>query len=528
MFSYRIAALFCMLLALMLFSCDGPSEDSDDSGGDNDQDGTTPDDDVQTDDDQTTDDDSTGPLDLQIYVDEPFAGNPLARRLRIYSNVPCSLSGFATTDGEPGRSPSSPRATATGTYHALWFYGLLAESAFNYTIFLADQPDAPLAVGEFETPSLPNWAPKPIKINNTADAAPDTWVAMLINSTGDVDGDYSPDRVNLIQILDREGRARFFHNVTEDLQGFMEGLTVLSNGDLAWSNRSDVVATGPTGVDYLLFDVQLDEPCGISSHHQGYYWLKPEKGAITLFNLKGPGVECDLTTPTENTVADGVAWLDETGQEIKRWTFFDVPDAIPPELQNPCNCDHSLWGPGTYDFSHANSVFSVDDGAAVLISSRNLSRIIKVDAESGEVIWQLGKDLDFTWISSEPEKDRWFYLQHDARWLPNNHLLVFDNSSSRYRECWKNPWSRGLELEVDEEAMTVRQVWEHRVPYSAANGSVTRLSNGNTLIAGGWNGVIVEAAPDGREVWSIEYLIILQLPDIYNARPYRALWDYEN
>jgi hypothetical protein len=205
---------------------------------------------------------------------------------------------------------------------------------------------------------------------------------------------------------------------------------------------------------------------------------------------------------------------------------FDHQDELPPDLLSPCNCDGGFWGPGTYDYSHANAVYPTDGGHSLLISFRNLSRVIKVDVATGEVLWQLGKDLDFEWISGEPEFEQWFYAQHDARELPNGHILMYDNGPGRVSECGGTPWSRALELEIDEEAMTVGLVWEHRIHYAAANGMVRRLPNENTMIFGGWNSLIVEATPEGEEVWRLHYASVFLLPNIYGGLPYPALWEY--
>ena len=458
---------------------------------------------------------------LEVTVLPAPQGNPLARKLTISSDVSCSLTGYVTHPSETGFCPSVPQATDLGTEHELWFYGLFPESTFTYGIRLAGHPGEELASGEFETSALPSLTPQPLDVWSTAEADEATWVAMSLNTL----------LGGLIVAFDRDGRYRFYHE-TEDYPGmeagpFLEGLIRLSNGDLAWTNRNDLPAVRPDGTEYFLFDVQLSGSYLEAVHHTAYIFSGGETGALTLFNLFGTGVECDLTTPTTESVGDGVARLDADGVETWRWTVFDSQEAIPPEALSTCpECWFGFWGPDTYDYSHANSVSLVDGEDAFVMSLRNLSRIVKVDMTTGNVIWSLGEGLDFTWIESEPGEERWFYFQHDATWLGSNRLLIFDNHRGRPVPCEWGEWSRAMELEIDDEAMTVRLVWEHRVAYGHANGNAQRLPSGNTLISGGWSHEVDEATPGGDVVWHFEFPNIFELPNMSKSMIYPATWYY--
>jgi arylsulfate sulfotransferase len=183
---------------------------------------------------------------------------------------------------------------------------------------------------------------------------------------------------------------------------------------------------------------------------------------------------------------------------------------------------------GTQDFSHANSVYPLDEGRSLLMSFRNIQRVIKIDVATGRVVWQLGKGLDFEWVGSEPLVDRWFWDQHDAQPLPNGHILMFDNGNGRESPCLPSDYSRALELELDEQQMTVRNVWEHRVPYAPAMGEVIRMPNGNTFIAGGWSGQLTETTADGEEVWVMRWDVVNMLPNLAGGAPILATWDYSS
>jgi hypothetical protein len=451
--------------------------------------------------------------------------------LLVSSDEPCALTGTVAAEEEPGYGPSYPKATTPAKEQSLWFLGLLPETTFHYILARASKPDAILAEGEFTTPALPWWTPRPKSVTTQPTADVNTWVAMIGNL---VTGSPEPPflgRANIVQLVDRQGRVRFFHETLPDPDNvygqFLEGLTLLPEGWLAWSNRNNIPAVGPTGDEVMLFDIQLTGDYAVPTHHWPDIIIQPGlKRALAIFNLFGPGLECDYETPTDMSVGDGIALLDESGVEMQRWTVFQHTDSIPPTMLSPCGCDSQFWGPGTYDFSHMNHVQLFQDATAMLLSSRNFNMLFKVDVATGDVVWKMGRGGDFEWIGVEPEADRWFYNQHSTQWLDPNHIILFDNSSGRYIECDGNTWSRALELEVDEVNMTVRRVWEHRTPYGAANGTVTRMANGNTMIFAGWSNYITEVTPAGEEIWVLEYPVFLQLPNFPGGVVYPSLWVY--
>jgi hypothetical protein len=90
---------------------------------------------------------------------------------------------------------------------------------------------------------------------------------------------------------------------------------------------------------------------------------------------------------------------------------------------------------------------------------------------------------------------------------PDGHVLLFDNGHDG------RPFSRLIEIEIDEPAGTARVVWSFRPEpdiYAWAWGDADRLSNGNTLgtfghVLEGERARLFEVAPDGRVVWELLY-----------------------
>jgi hypothetical protein len=132
-----------------------------------------------------------------------------------------------------------------------------------------------------------------------------------------------------------------------------------------------------------------------------------------------------------------------------------------------------------WDFFHINSV-DLDDDGNLLISSRSMQTVYKLD-HSGKILWRLGgKSNDF-----DIGPGAHFAWQHDARRQPDGTLTIFDNGSTPAVE----KLSRGLILELDEQAFSATLVRQYTHPkiLSGSQGSMQLLGNGNVFV--GWGEV---------------------------------------
>jgi hypothetical protein len=159
------------------------------------------------------------------------------------------------------------------------------------------------------------------------------------------------------------------------------------------------------------------------------------------------------------------------------------------------------------DLVHGNALVLSNDGN-LLLSSRNLCEITKIDLQTGDVIWRLGGKANmFKFVNGQP-----FAYQHDVRQLANGDITVFDNHATT-----QNPApSRGLEYRVDEANKTVTQVWEftHDPPvFGTYMGNVQRLPEGNTFLSWGapFTGAgyayvtMTEVTPDNRTLFELSF-----------------------
>ena len=166
-------------------------------------------------------------------------------------------------------------------------------------------------------------------------------------------------------------------------------------------------------------------------------------------------------------------------------------------------------------FVHINSVCSDNDGN-LIVSSRNLDEITKINRQTGAIMWRLGgqecRNNQFHFLNDTLNGFRGFSHQHSVTLLPNGNLLMFDNGNLRPEH-----FSRAVEYQIDQVNKTIKKVWEYRpFPdlFSMSMGSVQRLPNGNTMICWGTNNQyksLTEVRSDGSRAI-----------DIVNFQPYSA------
>jgi hypothetical protein len=185
----------------------------------------------------------------------------------------------------------------------------------------------------------------------------------------------------------------------------------------------------------------------------------------------------------------------------RSWDHFQITDAT-----------HEVLTAYSIDYVHGNAI-EVDNDNNIMISSRHMDEITKINSTTGNIIWRLGgKNNQFTFINDTME----FSHQHYIRRLASGNIILFDNGNYH-----APPFSRAVEYQIDENNKILNLVWQYRhTPeiFSFAMGSAQRLSNGNTLI--GWGSAtttLTEVTPEGNIAYE------LSLPS--NQTSYRAFRD---
>ena len=214
---------------------------------------------------------------------------------------------------------------------------------------------------------------------------------------------------------------------------------------------------------------------------------------ITIGNISKDFSDLPGYPGTTTVMGDAVVDIDLNGNVAWGWSAFDHLD-VNRHLQ------------GLPDWTHSNALTYTEDGN-LLLSMRHQSWILKIDyadgTGSGNVLWRLGQDGDFTISGSD--SSQWFYGQHNPSILNTNGsqitMAVYDDGNLRVypdgTSCVDGHsvppcYSRATIFQVDESTTNATLLWQY-LPgfYSFWGGSIGVLSNGNAEFDNSdpWGGV---------------------------------------
>jgi outer membrane protein assembly factor BamB len=132
-----------------------------------------------------------------------------------------------------------------------------------------------------------------------------------------------------------------------------------------------------------------------------------------------------------------------------------------------------------------NSILELPNGD-ILASYRPTSTVIRIDRETGNIVWKLGPPT--------------LAGQHAPTPLENGNVLIFDNGVHRLDDPL--PFSRVIE--VNPATNEIGWTYQDRPVsnfFSPRMGNAQRLPNGNTLINEASFGRLFEVTRDGEIVW---------------------------
>jgi hypothetical protein len=276
----------------------------------------------------------------------------------------------------------------------------------------------------------------------------------------------------------------------------------------------------PNGDLLAIYQAENDTPCG-------YGLVKLNKDSKLLWKYAGR-VHHDLDVDEKGTIytltqdvkrqapagleylptpyiAESLVILSQDGREVERVAVEEAirdsayalllstgvaEQAIPKDRASSTSSFESLLQPAKGDLFHANSVrvltqayareFPLFQAGQVLISLRSLHCLAVLDVRERSLVWAaLGP----------------WRIQHDAEFLANGHLLLFDNHG----------WTKGCRvIEYDPVTQAIPWVYSDADsgPFHAAfRGMKQRLPNGNTLIVDPDNRRLFEVTREKELVW---------------------------
>jgi hypothetical protein len=291
----------------------------------------------------------------------------------------------------------------------------------------------------------------------------------------------------------------------------------------------------PNGDLLAIYQTDADTPCG-------YGLVKLDKDSKLLWTY-ADNVHHDLDVGEDGTIytltqklmtepspileslavpylADFLVVLSPEGRELETISILEAFAKSPYALTlssvskfsstvDASGFDTDAWGNATTipanlkgDLLHTNSVkvlkpslaskFPLFRSEQLLLSMRHLDTIVVLDRHTRCVTWQ----AQGIWR-----------MQHDAEFLDNGQLLLYDNSGSR-------KGTRILEYDPLTQAISWAYLNENSRPFGAAfRGMKQRLPNGNTLIVDPQNRRIFEVTSDKEIVWEC-YCPLPQFPGV--------------
>ncbi len=269
-------------------------------------------------------------------------------------------------------------------------------------------------------------------------------------------------------IMDRQGKLVYYQSMADALDAW--DFKVQPNGMLTYYDQKDSTVYVMDSHYKVVDTYQAAD--GYSADLHDFQLLPNGNALLMIYDAETIDMRKYVWNGRSDAVVTGlvIQELDTSKNVIfewRSWDHFSLRDSV-AHLTDP-----------NIDLIHANSLALTTDNN-LLLSSRNLNEITKIDLQTGNILWRLGgKSGTFKFVNGEP-----FAYQHDVRQLPNGNITVFDNHATTDGPA---P-SRGVEYQLDETAMIVTQVWQFAADssvFSTYMGNTQRLPDGNTLVSWG-------------------------------------------
>ncbi|MFT3950150.1 MAG: arylsulfotransferase family protein [Agriterribacter sp.] len=189
---------------------------------------------------------------------------------------------------------------------------------------------------------------------------------------------------------------------------------------------------------------------------------------------------------------DGILVMDNKGKKIWEW-----------DVWNEWDTEHDPFLKAfAYDRFHMNAL-NFDKDSNYLVSVAIEDQIWKVNKETGNIMWKLGKNGNFAMDSAYH-----FSFQHSVHINPYGDLMVFDNS------LWKK-LSGAVSFQLDTVKWTATPKIHAMLPpskYTSRMGSAYVLPNENLLQCSSKTGAVMVTDQKGKILWQLNCYFV----------PYRA------
>jgi hypothetical protein len=439
----------------------------------------------------------------------PNGNTPLAGRI-VFSTIDEYKTQMTMSDGE---TQETVQFSQFQTEHEYMVLGCKPGRAYTLDLTLEDY-DANLRTYEqvvtFETDDLPSDFPSMAVTSDPERMEPGITLFSPTNFNG-------TNQNNYMIAVDANGEVVWYYIA----EGQVNEIKRLSNGNLLSIIAGMLVEIDMLGRTIALWKDTMDEGHDedsiildtLSMHHDvieisgDRFWLL---GLEIRTFADYPTSETDPDAPLQETdvLGDVIYEINREGETLRTFSTFDLID---PYRLGYDSLSTPRSGMGDADWSHSNAILYDEETQTGMISVRNQDAVVKFDVISGEIIWILGPHENWSeeytpyLLNPIDENTLWQYHQHAQEVLPNGNILLFDNGNYRASPPDRplandELFSRAVEYTIDEESMTVSQVWEYgqfidEILYCSFFGDADYLPNmDNVLVTfgGSNNGRIVE------------------------------------
>jgi hypothetical protein len=379
----------------------------------------------------------------------PNGTTPLAGVIELETDVPVEVE-LTIIDGVDIRTVRFPAASQ----HYLPVLGLKADRTHAVDIELI--PGGPIGSVFATTDLLPvDFPALDVNISTPAEMEPEyTFLDCFRRARSDT-------RPRFTIIVDSAGEVVWYSTTCFQLSEF------LPTGKLLYREGVTVIETDLLG---NLTTIALENPGGL--HHDlvrtphGTY-LSLTQAAVEVPDYPTSDTDPNAPTATATVWDQPVVEFLPDGTIRKVWPLTDMLDPVRIGYGSLNSPD------GGYDWIHTNAVnYRLEDNS-IIVSGRHQDAVFSFSRETGDLNWILGPHDNWSppfqeyLLNPVGSPFGWQYHQHAPMWTNNGTLLLFDNGNMRaspFDGITPTPqsqnYSRGVEYEIDEDLMEVRQVWE--------------------------------------------------------------------
>jgi len=380
------------------------------------------------------------------------------------------------------------KAEGEGTDHRFFLWGMKAEKEYEIEIYLNDS-ETPLKTAKYTSGKLPDTAPQyDLRVNN--DKVSEGF--LLFTTSATIEEEIHP----LAIMVDTDGDIVWY------FEYYMAGFSSL--GDIQYIKDTETILISVVKGENMV-EIPAEEAVEIdlagntvwkSREYPNIYYWSDESWHHIYNRLPDDTLVMLRRDLSGTTIVDKIVNLDRDYNVLWEWRYLDHYEV--PE------CDPADW----CDWTHCNWVVMKKEEKVAYLNSRNLSKFYKIDMETGDVKWTLGKGGDFTFVGENP--DQWFEFAHAPKVVGENNdrILFYDNGS------WDREYSRVVEYTIDEVNMVAQISYVYH-GFDSGNGwftdvwgDVDYLPGGNMFVTAGTAELhkenrLFEITRDGEMAWEL-------------------------